>query len=291
MQQAEMSNVDFIGCWNEILVPKWKRFRHLLSGNGKIHSDIALEDFAFAPGEKVLDIGCGFGETCLEIGQIVGPSGEVLGLDCTKEFLDIAESERRAAGVSNVRYALGDAQTHALPEAHFDVVYSRFGVMFFGSVVMALRNAHRASTPDARLCMIVWRSLADNPCWRVAKEVALRHLPPPGDDARTCGPGPFSMADEETTRAMMKAAGFGRTDLFRRVDAEICVGISVGEAIDYQILVGPSGEIIREAGDEGQAKLPLIREELEAVLSVHARADGEVWMPSSTWVIVGRKDR
>ncbi len=289
MQPASIANDDFIECWNDILVPKWKRFRHLLSGNGKIHSDIALDNFVFQPGEKVLDIGCGFGETCLEIGEIVGPSGEVLGLDCTGEFLDIAEAERVAAGTQNVRYVLGDAQTHPLPEGHFDVVYSRFGVMFFGSVVMALRNAHRASTPDARLCMIVWRTIADNPCWGAAKEVALRHLPPPGEDALTCGPGPFSMADEETTRAMMKAAGWDNVDLFRRLDADICIGTSVEEAIDYQILVGPSGEIIREAAEQGQAKLPVIREELHQRFSAHVRDDGGVWLPSSTWVIVAHK--
>src|SRR3970040_1625174 len=97
------NNDDFISCWNEILVPKWNRFRHLLSGNGAIHSAIAWEDFGFRPGERVLDIGCGYGETCLEIGGIVTASGEVLGIDCTDAFLAIASVERDRAGLKHVR--------------------------------------------------------------------------------------------------------------------------------------------------------------------------------------------
>lgn len=282
------TNDDFINCWNEILVPKWNRFRHLLSGNGKIHSDIAFDDFDIQPGDKVLDIGCGYGETCLEIGRRVGRSGEVLGLDCTGAFLDTAERERQESAADNVRFELGDAQTHDLPPDYYDVVFSRFGVMFFQSVVMAMRNAHRAMKPDGKLCMIVWRTLGDNPCWGAAREIALKHLPPPGDNARTCGPGPFSMADEETTRAMMKAAGFHKADMFKRIDADICIGTTVEEAVDYQILVGPSGEIIREAGELGKDRLPAIREELGDLMMQHRR-DGGVYMPSSTWAIMGRK--
>ncbi|MDH3845212.1 MAG: methyltransferase domain-containing protein, partial [Myxococcales bacterium] len=208
MTEIAADNLGFVECWNEILTPKWIRFRHLLSGNGKIHSDIAYADFDIRPGDKVLDIGCGFGETALEIGQMVGPTGEVVGIDCTDAFLEIANQERDLAGMTNVRYEIGDAQVCDLPENYFDVVYSRFGVMFFESAVRALRNANRTLKPGGRVCLIVWRSLADNPCWGAAKEIALRHLPPPGDNAATCGPGPFSMASEETDRAMLEAAGF-----------------------------------------------------------------------------------
>lgn len=283
-----MNNDDFISCWNEILVPKWNRFRHLLSGNGGIHSDLAYPLFQIQPGDKVLDIGCGYGETCLEISKLVGESGQVTGIDCTKEFLEIAKMERDAAGVTNVDFILGDAQSHDLPEDTFDVAFSRFGVMFFQSAVLALKNAHHALKPGGKVCLIVWRSLADNPCWGLAKEIALKHLPPPGDQAKTCGPGPFSWASEETDRAMLKAAGFENVEFFKQQDAEVCVGTSVDEAIDYQILVGPSGEIIREAGDLGQEKLPLIRDELRALMEKNCR-NGAVFMPSSTWAIMARK--
>jgi ubiquinone/menaquinone biosynthesis C-methylase UbiE len=288
MASIAQENEGFIGCWNDILTPKWIRFRHLLSGNGKIHSDIAMPRFDIRAGDRVLDIGCGFGETCLELGRIVGPSGEVVGLDCTDAFLEIANRERDKAGLSCVRYVVGDAQVHPLPENHYDVVFARFGVMFFESAVRALRNANRALKPGGKVCLIVWRRLADNPAWGLAKTVVLEYLPPPGDTAQTCGPGPFSWADEETDKEMLAAAGFPTIELFERVDADICVGRTVEEAIDYQILVGPSGEIIREAGEEGQRRLPEIRERLATMMSAHLRDDG-VYLPSSTWMIAARK--
>ncbi len=282
------SNDDFISCWNEILVPKWNRFRHILSGNGAVHSEMAYDHFQIQPGDKVLDIGCGYGETCLEIGKIVGPEGEVLGLDCTEAFLEIAKKERDEAGISNVEFVLGDAQTYELPENYYDVVYSRFGVMFFQNIVYALKNAYRTLKPGGKLCMIVWRTIDDNPCWGMAKDIALKHLPPPGDNAQTCGPGPFSLAYEETTRAMMNAAGFEKIELFERNDALIPVGTSMEEAIDFQILVGPSGEIIREAAELGQEKLPDIIRDMKNSMKPHEKDNG-VYLPSSTWFIMARK--
>jgi ubiquinone/menaquinone biosynthesis C-methylase UbiE len=281
-------NEDFIGCWNDILTPKWVRFRHLLSGNGKIHSDIAIPRFGIQAGNRVLDFGCGFGETTLELGRLVGPSGEVLGLDCTTAFLDIANRERDSAKLDHVRFELGDAQVHALPENHYDVAFARFGVMFFESAVRALRNVRRALVPGGKVCLIVWRSLADNPCWGAAKSIVREYLPPPGENAQTCGPGPFSWADEETDRGMLAAAGFKDVEIFERIDRDICVGRTVDEAIDYQILVGPSGEVVREAREEGERKLPEIRAKLAEMLRGHVR-EGGVFLPSSTWMIMARK--
>ena len=288
MAQIATDNLGYVECWNEILMPKWIRFRHLLSGNGRIHSEVADLDFDIQPGDTVLDVACGFGETSLALGKKVGPTGEVLGIDCTDSFLAIGERERQEAGVDNVRFEHGDAMISELPENHFDVAYVRFGMMYFQSPVRAMRNIRSALKPGGKLCMIVWRSLTDNPAWKTAKEVALEHLPPPGDDAATCGPGPFSMASEETDRAMLEAAGFPDVDLFKQIDRDIRLGRDIEEAIDFQLLVGPSGEIIREAGEEGQRRLPEIRTALAARFSKHLREDG-VFMPSSTWAIMARK--
>lgn len=288
MQQQAEKNEEFIHCWNEILTPKWIRFRHLLSGNGQIHSDIALPRLPLAGGARVLDVGCGFGENSLELGRRVGSSGEVLGLDCTRAFLEIAARERDQAGLSQVQYALGDAQVHALPPAYYDLAFARFGVMFFDSPVRALRNVHRALVPGGALALLVWRSLADNPAWGAAKAVVREFLPPPSESAQTCGPGPFSWADEQTDREMLAASGFANVERFERIDADICVGTTLEEAIDYQILVGPSGEIVREAGEQGKRWLPEIRARLAELFRGHLREDG-VFLPSSTWFIVARK--
>jgi SAM-dependent methyltransferase len=288
MTDQPADNEDFIACWNEVLTPKWVRFRHLLSDNGKLHSDVALPLFDIRPGNRVLDFGCGFGETTLELGRLVGPAGEVVGLDCTTAFLDMANRERDEVGQSNVRYELGDAQVHPLAASHYDVAFARFGVMFFESAVRALRNVHRALVPGGKVCLIVWRGLADNPAWGAAKDVVRQFLPPPGPGAQTCGPGPFSWADEETDRRVLAAAGFEKIEIFQRNDLDMCVGRTVDEAIDYQILVGPSGEIVREAGEEGRRRLPEIRSKLAELLRPHLR-EGGVYLPSSTWIIMARK--
>jgi len=282
-------NDAFIACWNDTLTPKWIRFRHLLSGAGKVHSDVALLRFGLRSRDRVLDIGCGFGESCLELGRLVGPSGEVLGLDCARAFVAIANRERDESKLAHVRYEVADAEVYPLRESYYDAAFSRFGVMFFRSTVRALRNAHRALKPGGRVCLVVWRQLADNPAWSVAKAIALEHLPPSGPPAQTCGPGPFSWADEETDRSLLSAAGFSALDRFERVDQAICVGRTLEEAVDYQLLVGPSGEIVREAGAEGQRRLPEIRANLSAVLKEHLRDDG-VYLPSSTWIIEARKE-
>ncbi len=121
------------------------------------------------------------------------------------------------------------------------MVFSRFGTMFFENPVAAMKNMRRALKPGGRFTMIVWRDMADNPWLSAAKAIALEHLPQPGADARTCGPGPFSMADQELVTAQMKAAGF--TDIvFERVDAPVRMGDSIDDAIGFQLALGPAGE-------------------------------------------------
>jgi hypothetical protein len=128
-------------------------------------------------------------------------------------------------------------------------VFSRFGTMFFSSPVVALKNMRKALKPGGRITHIVWRERADNPWLGAAKDVVLRHLPPPGDDAQTCGPGPFSMADQDLVTAQMTAAGFADIS-FERVDAKVRMGDSIEDSIGFQLALGPAGEVVREAGEE-----------------------------------------
>lgn len=278
---------EFIGCWNQILTPKWIRFRHLLSGNGQVHSDLAYPRLDIRRGHRVLDVACGFGETSLELGDRVGPLGSVLGVDCTGAFLEIAERERDVAGMTNVEYQLGDIETVALTPRSFDAAVSRFGIMYCSSPVRALRAIGRALVPGGQLGLIAWRRLADNPCFAIAEQIALKHLPPPGEQAQTCGPGPFSLADRETTERILDVSGYQRVT-FTQLVAELCVGRTLDEAVDYQMLVGPAGYVIREAGDAGEEAASSIVRELRQALQPHQRNDGSVWLRSSTWFVSAR---
>jgi len=174
---------------------------------------------------------------------------------------------------------------HFVPE--YDFVFSRFGTMFFANPVAGLRNMRAALKPGGIATHIVWRTRNDNPWLSMAKEVVLNFLPPPGEDALTCGPGPFSMADETVVTKMMEIAGYSDIT-FKRVDAPVLVGRTVEDAIGFQLAIGPAGEVFREAGAEAEGK----RAEIEAAFATAINAqkkDAEgIVMDSSSWIISGK---
>jgi ubiquinone/menaquinone biosynthesis C-methylase UbiE len=280
---AAEEDTPFVQFWNEVLVPKFIRFKHILVDGLTQHSAAVFPTLPVREGDRVLDVGCGFGDTAIKLAQRVGPTGEVVGIDCCDAFLDHARRDAQKRGVANLRFLRGDAET-ALPTAEFDFVFARFGTMFFANPVAGLRNMRRALRPGGRMVHIVWRGRADNPWLSMAKDVVLRFLPPPGADAQTCGPGPFSMSDEATVRTMMTVAGYEEIE-FRRVDAPVLVGKDVSDAIAFQLAIGPAGEVFREAGALAERKRPEIEAALaEAINRQKIGAEGIV-MDSSSWVI------
>ena len=280
------SNDPFTAFWNDVMVPKFERFRDVMLDGLSYHSRVPLERLALPAGTRALDVGCGWGDTAIEIARKVGPTGKVLGLDCCDAFLEKGRRDAAAAGLANVRFVAADVQTYRY-EREFDFCFSRFGMMFFASPVAAMGNVRSALVPGATLMFITWRALDDNPWVAIPKAVALRFLPPPGDNARTCGPGPFSMADPDVVRAQLAAAGF--TDVaFERVDGPVMVGRDVDQALDLQMTIGPAGEIVREAGALAEKRRDEIEAALRDELAGHTGDDGRVWMQSSSWTITAR---
>jgi ubiquinone/menaquinone biosynthesis C-methylase UbiE len=276
-------DTDFVQFWNTVLAPKFIRFRHILVGGLTQHSEAIFPTLPVREGDRVLDVGCGFGDTAIKLARLVGPAGDVVGIDCCDAFLELARKDVRASGLGNIRLMRGDAEI-ALPTNAFDFAFARFGTMFFANPVAGLRNMRRALKPGGRMVHIVWRNREDNPWLSMAKDVVLRFVREPGADALTCGPGPFSMSNENTVRAMMKAAGYEQIE-FRRVDAPVLVGRDVADAIAFQLAIGPAGEVFREAGDEAEKKRGAIEAALaEAIAQQKLSADGIV-MESSSWVI------
>ena len=235
--------------------------------------------------ERVLDVGCGWGDSSIEMARQVGPSGGVLGVDCCQAFIDHGQAEARAAGLDNLRFVVADVQ--ALPlEPEYDVCFSRFGTMFFASPVRAMRHLRGALRPGGRLLMVVWRRLADNDWVAIPRKVVERYLPPPPSDGRSCGPGPFSMADPEMVRDVLTASGFSDVQ-FEQVDLPILVGEDMERAIDFQLQIGPAGEIVREAKELGERRRPEIERELRTLLAAYKTERGVV-MPSSSWTVLAR---
>ena len=185
--QTPSNSNDFVDFWNEVLVPKFVQYRHILVGGLTHHSAKIFPSLEVGKGDKAVDIGCGFGDTAVQIAKRVGPSGSVLGIDCCDAFLEFGRVEAKTHGVTNVTFVEGDAQTYAF-EPIYDFCFSRFGTQFFENPVAGLRNMRAALRPGGVMTMIVWRTIDDNPWLGLPKKLVLEYLPPPGEDARSCGP-------------------------------------------------------------------------------------------------------
>jgi len=286
---AKPSNSVIVEAWNTVLYDKFCRFKHLLVDGLTQHSDAAFERCHYSAGARVLDVGCGFGDATTRIAELVGPAGEAVGVDCAENFIHASRTLAREAHVENARFFVADAQSDDL-RGPYDHVFARFGTMFFEGPGAAMRNIRKALRPGGSFTQIVWRRREDNP-WLHEAELRVRALLPAvsheDTDAVHCGPGPFSMAGADMVSTMLRGAGFERI-AFERYDRDICIGRDLADAIEFAIALGPAGEIVRLAGEEGAKRMPQVVEALRDALAPFVRADG-VWAPSSTWFVTARK--
>lgn len=286
MATIASANEEAVEAWNGVLFDRFLQFRHIVTAGLGAHGEAALALHPPASGERVLDIGCGFGDTTQRIAGLVGPAGSALGVDVAERFVARAREEAHAAGTPNVRFLVADVQATPFEE-RFDYAFSRFGTMFFANPVVALRNVRQALDPGGRLCMVVWRRKLDNDWLHRAERVVKQFVTEPEEsDEPTCGPGPFSMADADTVSEIVLRAGFEDVSL-RRCDIEIAIGKDLGEAVDFVMALGPAGEVIRLAGDAAEQLRPQISAALHEALAELAGPDG-VWAPASTWIVVAR---
>lgn len=282
------ANDIIIEAWNTVLFDKFTRFKHLLIDGLAAHSDEALARIAYPQGARVLDLGCGFGDSTRLIARRVGGRGAAVGVDCARRFIEVAQAEARAEKVSNAEFIVADVQLDDL-RGPYDFAFSRFGTMFFSLPGAALRNVRKALAPGGELFMIVWRRREDNP-WLHDAELCVRALVPvvshEDTDQVHCGPGPFSMSGPDLVSTMLRGVGYERIT-FERFDADICIGRDPEEAIEFAMALGPAGEIMRLAGEEAERRRPQVVAALRETLAKYAGPKG-VWAPSSTWFVRAR---
>jgi SAM-dependent methyltransferase len=270
--------------WNDTAAVTWTAFQERLDALFVPLTARALEAAAPVSGENVIDVGCGCGATVLALAERIGPGGQVLGLDVSEPMAARARERIAAAGLSNARVIVSDAATHNFADGGGDLLFSRFGVMFFADPAAAFANLRAAMRPGGRLLCAAWRPLADNPWFRVPMEAARAFLPPqpPADpDA----PGPFAFANADRTQAILAAAGW-RSVVLTRTDVPMQLAATgrIDQATEFATRVGGLARALADVDPETRAR---VRDVVAETLRNYDGPAG-ISLSGSVWLISAR---
>jgi SAM-dependent methyltransferase len=270
-----MSNTEHVKYWNgpvgELWVVEQERLDRQLDPLGRA----ALAALAPRPGERILDVGCGSGQTALQLAEAVGPSGRVVGVDISEPLVAAAAGRNTFEHVSFVR---ADAETHRF-ERGFDAIYSRFGTMFFADPVAGFANLRAALEPGGRMAFVCWRSLAENPLFTAPMEAAARHVPLPPPDPRL--PDPFAFAERARVAQILEAAGFGGVGIAPHDDR--IGGDDRAATADLAMKMGPLGRFLRQHPEQRPVVTDAVRGAIEPFI-----VDGVARIPAATWIVTAR---
>jgi ubiquinone/menaquinone biosynthesis C-methylase UbiE len=273
---------DQIEYWNQEGGQAWTARQHSWDTAMKPFSDAALIRAQVAPGERVIDIGCGCGATSLQLADLVGPKGKVLGVDVSKPMLDRAKE--RAAGNPVLSFAQADATTYPFEPGAADLLFSRHGVMFFPEPERAFANLRSALKADGRLAFSCFRSPKENALITTILAAVVEFVPPlpkmnPDD------PGPFAFADPERVKRILSAAGFKSIALEPvDVQSDVSAGKGMEEALVNAMEIGPASRALNGASPETRAKA-------EAALRTAftpLQQDGKVLLGAGIWIVTAR---
>ena len=274
------ANADQIDYWNAAGGTIWAELQERLDRQNAPLGLAGIQALRPLPGERILDIGCGAGETSLQLSALIGRAGQVVGVDISQPLLDVARHRPWPADGAPVEFRQADAQTADLGAGQFDGVYSRFGVMFFDKPVEAFGNIRKALKPGGRLTFVCWRTYSENAWMREPMEAAQPFLPasPPSDPH---APGPFAFADAARTGAMLANAGFVDVG-----SAAVDLGVggsSLEDSLDLAFRVGPLGRALRENPGSRDQVTDAVRKVLERYVTPEGTR-----MPAAVWVVTAR---
>jgi len=278
------ANQEQIRYWNEQGGPRWVQMQQQLDAQISQLGLLTMQRAAVQPGEQVLDVGCGCGQTALELAERVGPQGAVLGVDISEPMLTRARERQSERGLKNLTFLQADAQTHQFGSSCFDLVFSRFGVMFFENPTAAFANLHSAVRPGGRLCFVCWQALDKNEWARVPLAAATRHVPLPAP-ASPDAPGPFAFANPDRVRSLLEAGGFNDVSLEPHQAALTMGGAkTIAEAVDFTLEIGPVSRVLVDVSAAIRAR---VAEELRLALAPYANENG-VSLGGAVWIVTAR---
>ena len=261
MTESIIANTAQHEYWNTVAGPRWVALGGFVERRVSAVNDLLLARSAVAAGENVLKIGCGTGAATVPFAEAVGKRGRVVCVDISEPMLAGARRRIAASGLGNVSLVQADAQVHRFEANCFDLITSRFGVMFFADPVAAFRNLLPAARPDGRLCFVCWAPLEENRHWLIPYEVALRHLGPPAPMPPHT-PGPLAFSDSAYVRSILEAARFA--DVVIERETPDIVGSTPEEEAEHACIMGPPARLIDEKKPNDALRETIRREMTEA---------------------------
>ena len=276
------TNADMIDYWNGETGRKWVRFQEMMDLSLLPIGQGLMDITNPVAGERAIDVGCGCGDTTIELARRVAPGGTVMGVDISAPML--ARARERSGSQPGVTFEQGDAQVREFAEGAHDLVFSRFGVMFFSDPVAAFRNLRTALKPAGRVAFVSWLPARDNAWVNIPIGIVKAHLelPPPTPPGE---PGEFAFADREHVQRILSAAGFADIEIDRKdMPIAIAAGGGLDEAVEFYLGMGPTGRAIADADAAIKSR---IAEDLRARLRPYATPAGVV-LDAAVWMVTAR---
>ena len=279
-----IDNATQIEFWNGETGHNWVTHDALMEAMLQPLGESVMDTLAPQPGEHVLDIGCGCGHTSLSLAERVGAEGSVTGVDISKPMLAIAS--HLAAEHSSIQFVEADAQTHAFEPERYDVVFSRFGVMFFEDPVAAFANIWSALRTSGRLAFCCWQPRAVNPFMTVPAMAALELLPaPPKMPPRT--PGPFAFEEADYVTDVLTSAGFGNVAVTPlKQPLTFGRGLSLTDIVERLVQIGPIAQMVREAPEDLQQP---VRDKVADAVAPFYSEDAGMTLDGQFWQVTARR--
>lgn len=264
MSQPAALNQDQIDYWNGEAGASWTRNQERVDRFLAPITAKVLDAAKPAKGEAILDIGCGCGETTLALAEAAGPAGKVTGVDISAPMLERARERAAAKGLAP-EFIKADAASYDFTPESFDLVFSRFGVMFFDEPAAAFANIRKAMKPGGRLSFVCWREAKENEWVFRPLVAALPHITPPEPPAPGA-PGPFAFADEGHVRGLLEEAGFDKVHL-DPLDLDLIMAEGgadmLDQSINFVLEIGPVARALKSESEAVTEKvIGAVREEL-----------------------------